>query len=259
MCAMLRATMTPRLITIPASHYCEKARWALTHARVDFEEERHVPMLHWRATLSSGGGRTVPVLVTDEGTLSDSHDIVRWADRRAPADRTLYPEGALEVDALERRFDRALGPAIRRLFYFHLMAHRRALDAFLAEGVPRHEAVFYRVARPLMLAIMRRGMNIDSAGAARSLAKVRTVFAEVDARLADGRRWLAADRFTAADLTFAALANAFVYPDECHWPRAPLDALPPAYAELVRDLRGTAAGRHALRVYRDARARTPHS
>ncbi len=33
--------MRPRLVTIRYSHYCEKARWALERARVDFVEERH--------------------------------------------------------------------------------------------------------------------------------------------------------------------------------------------------------------------------
>ena len=31
-----------RLITIPISHYCEKARWALDRAALAFREERHV-------------------------------------------------------------------------------------------------------------------------------------------------------------------------------------------------------------------------
>ena len=35
-----------RLITIPISHYCERARWALQRAGVDFIEEQHLQMLH---------------------------------------------------------------------------------------------------------------------------------------------------------------------------------------------------------------------
>ena len=34
--------MTPlRLVTIPISHYCEKARWALERAGIAYREERH--------------------------------------------------------------------------------------------------------------------------------------------------------------------------------------------------------------------------
>ena len=35
------------LITIPISHYCEKARWALDRARQPYVEVRHLPLFHW--------------------------------------------------------------------------------------------------------------------------------------------------------------------------------------------------------------------
>jgi glutathione S-transferase len=31
-----------RLVTIPISHYCEKARWSLERAGLEYREERHV-------------------------------------------------------------------------------------------------------------------------------------------------------------------------------------------------------------------------
>ena len=54
-----------RLITIPISHYCEKARWALDRAGIAYREERHVQLVHRVAARRAGGGSTVPVLVTD--------------------------------------------------------------------------------------------------------------------------------------------------------------------------------------------------
>ena len=56
----------PRLVTIPYSHYCEKARWALERGRAAFVEETHAPLFAWRGALRAGGRRTVPVLVTEE-------------------------------------------------------------------------------------------------------------------------------------------------------------------------------------------------
>src|SRR4051812_1964097 len=72
-----------RLITIRFSHYCEKARWALDHSGIDYEERSHLPLFAWFPALAGGRKRTVPVLVGDGERLSDSTDILRWVDRRS--------------------------------------------------------------------------------------------------------------------------------------------------------------------------------
>ena len=63
-----------RLITIPISHYCEKARWALERAEMPYREERHIQAIHVLYARRAGGGMTVPVLVTPEGTLGESEE-----------------------------------------------------------------------------------------------------------------------------------------------------------------------------------------
>src|SRR3954447_20670759 len=99
-----------RLLTIPISHFCEKARWALHRAGLDYREERHVQGLHVIAARRAGGGSTMPVLVADEGVFGDSEDILRYADRHAEPERRLFPDGDGEVLALCRWLDAGLGP-----------------------------------------------------------------------------------------------------------------------------------------------------
>jgi glutathione S-transferase len=78
-----------RLVTIPISHYCEKARWALERAGLPYREERHVQGIHRFASRRAGGGGTTPVLVTPEGSLGESEEILLWVDERTPPDRRL--------------------------------------------------------------------------------------------------------------------------------------------------------------------------
>lgn len=242
-----------RLLTVPFSHFCEKARWGLERAGIFFVEEGHVPMLHWRATLGAGGGRSVPVLVTDAGVLRDSTDILRFADGRAPAERRLYPpELEAEVAALEDDFDKRLGPHARRIFYYHALPHRRLVLRLAAADVPRWETLVLGAAFPVVRALMRRGMRIDEAGEVRSRATVERIWSEVDTRLADGRRFLIGDSFTAADLTFAALGGPLVFPRE--FPRSlPEDVAPESLLALRDQLRHTPAGAFILQMYRDHR------
>ena len=84
--------MRARLITIPISHFCEKARWALQRAGVAYVEQPHLQMIHVLAARRAGGGRTVPVFVSQDGqVLADSTDILRWADARLPEAHASVP------------------------------------------------------------------------------------------------------------------------------------------------------------------------
>ena len=78
------------LITIPISHYCEKARWALDRAGISYREQAHLQLIHWFAVRRAGGGRTAPVLVCGDRVLAESADIVDEADAKAPPDQRLY-------------------------------------------------------------------------------------------------------------------------------------------------------------------------
>ena len=129
--------MPARLVTIPISHYCEKARWALDRAGVAYREERHVQIVHRVASRRAGGGGTVPVLVAPEGVFAQSADILAYADRHRSRAR-LYPGAGLraEVVALERGFDADLGPEGRRWMYFHILPRRDLGIAYNCTGVP---------------------------------------------------------------------------------------------------------------------------
>lgn len=245
-----------RLITIPPSHFCEKARWALDRYEVPYVEQCHPPILHYLATRKAGGGRTAPVLVTDVGVFADSTEILSFVDGRFAKDRHLYPaddQQRRQVVELEELFDTKLGPHTRRVAYFHLLPHTRLLlDAALHRASGRDRAVF-RGLLPLMKMMLRRGMRITPEGASRSLDRVREVFEMVGQRLAEGRRYLVAERFTAADLTFAALASPVLLPRGFGAPLPSLAELPASVLPLIEEMRGTDAGGFAQRLYRDER------
>jgi len=246
----------PRLLTIPVSHYCEKARWALDRARVEYVEEGHAPMFHWRAT-APHRTRTVPVLVASGAVLRSSGDIVRWADARCLGGEHLYPNEPSErreVEDLEAHFDAKLGPAARRWAYAHLLPSRSRALEILSAGIPAGERALLSEGFTVVAAAMRRGMGITPSGAARSLERLRAIFAEVSARLSDGRPFLVGPRFSAADLTFAALAVPAVAPPEYPWLPA-FETLPAAMRVDIEAFRATPAGAFALRMVRDERPR----
>jgi glutathione S-transferase len=251
-----RGSRSCELITIPISHYCEKARWALDRTGVAYRERPHLQMVHWVAVRRAGGGRTVPVLVCGDTVFADSADIVAWADSRAaPADKLFPADSGLasEVRALEREFDERLGPHGRRWMYNEIRGRRDLAMRYALTGVPTWERRAFGVGFQVAMRVIDRYLDITPATATASLGEVRAVFEAVAERLADGRRYLVGDRFTAADLTFAALAGAVLMPPEYSVPLPQPDELPAAMAAAVRELRAHPAGRHALAMFSDER------
>jgi glutathione S-transferase len=245
-------------ITIPLSHYCEKARWALDRVNLPYREEPHAPLLHRLVTKRFRGGGTVPVLVHGRNRFTDSTDILVYADTVSGGD-VLYPRDTAlrrEVDALEEQFDTQLGPHTRRWAYAHLLEQAKVLRSVWSRNVPRLDAALLPMITPLARRLVRAAYRITPESGQRSLERVKYLFQQVGERLGDGRRFLVADRFTAADLTFAALAAPVLLPDECRAVSPALDAVPAAMREGVLRLRDTDAGRFALRLFSEERGRS---
>ena len=247
-----------RLITIPISHYCEKARWALDRAGVTYAEEPHLQVLHVVASRRAGGKGTVPVLVSaDAGVLAESADILAYTDARAPSDRRLYPEdidARGQIRALERDFDEELGPQGRLWMYHHILPRRDLAEAYGTPGVPGWQRRLLPPMYSLVSRLIVRKLGVSATAAAAADRRVEATFDRVAERLADRRPYLCGDRFSAADLTFSALAGAVLMPPQWSIPLPQPDEIPAAAGARVRAFREHPAGRHALRMFATERA-----
>lgn len=246
-----------RLITIPPSHYCEKARWALQRQGVAFVEEGHAPVFQMPHALWAGGRRTVPVLVRADGIVhNDSAAILAYADSQVAPERQLdFGPPDAEAQAFEARCNDRLGPHSRRLSYDASLAEPEPMLPYLMPAIPRLERWLLRPMLPLSRIIIRRLMEITPPAVERSRKICEDIFAEASARLQDGRPYLRGERFSSLDLTFCALASVLVIPREYGTPMPELADLPAAWRALAEHFRGLPAGQWVLDVY--ARERQP--
>lgn len=248
-----------RLITIPVSHYCEKARWALERAGVPYREERHVQGVHQIVARRAGGGITVPVLVTPTCVICESAEILAWVDQRTPAEQRLYPaepDARDRVDTLCQRLDEGLGPRGRRLMYVHMLPNTKLALRFNNTGVPRWEDRFLRYGWPLAQRYVKHVLDIHPGVELEDEAMVFSELDHVAGLLSDGRPYLCGERFTAADLTFAALCASIIAPPTYGVPLPQPDVLPPGMAALVQRAREHPAGRYALQLFDEHRRET---
>jgi glutathione S-transferase len=247
-----------RLIAIPVSHYCEKARWALERAALPYREIRHLQFVHYASTLLHARSWYAPVLLTPHGPIPDSTAILQFVDSHVAPRMRLFPpeqELAAEVARWEDLFDTTVGVEARRWMYhvgFEQLGDARML-AIAAQGVPRWQETRLRPFLPLVKAYIRWRLQLTSETVERGLELLQDVFERVGADLADGRPYLVADRFTAADLTFASLAALILMPAEYGVRLPDVSTLPDPMRRTVERFRAMPAGQFALRLYAQER------
>jgi glutathione S-transferase len=245
-----------RLVTIPISHYCEKARWALERSGMRYREEPHVQGIHRLAVRRAGGGTTVPVLVTPDAVIDDSAAILAWVDERTAPEHRLFPPGAAErrdVEELCRRLDEELGPTGRRLMYVHMLPQRELMLSFNNQGVSGWEDRALRWGWPLAIRFARHALDIRPGIEVQDEAAVWRELDFVAELLADGRPYLCGERFGAADLTFASLSAPLVLPTVYGVVLPQPEQMAAPTAALVQRAREHPAGRYALRLIAEQR------
>jgi glutathione S-transferase len=269
-----------RLITIPVSHYCEKARWALIRAQIPFSEERHMPPFHRLATQQVSnqfgsrvlttterntsplnrfvsrriGGQTVPILVTATGILTSSVEILRWVDTIASDQAKLYPsnpEVRQRVEKLVTVFDSVLAPAVRQWVYFHILSQAQLVRPLWCQGVPWFERLLFPLVFRWMGSNVFEMYKINAKSVVEAYERICETFKMVESLLIDGRTYLVGEQFSAADLTFVTLAAAAVMPMGYGIALPELSQLPSQMSVDIQAFRETRAGKFVLRLYEE--------
>ena len=133
------------------------------------------------------------------------------------------------------------------LAYFHLLPHRDIMLEPFFRGIPPRNAILGG-SYPVQSALLRR-----AAAALRkaqdALAHIRMIVKKTDARLSDGRRYLAGGALTLSDLSLAAAAAPLLLPDGYRSPIPPLEQMPPQMTAIITELRQHETARFVQRIY----------
>ncbi|RUP06141.1 hypothetical protein BC936DRAFT_140469 [Jimgerdemannia flammicorona] len=234
------------LITIPFSHYNEKARWAFDYYSIPYAEQRVMPGLHRYSTRpyvtpTSRGKKnslstpySTPMLVVKPHlkppyTIHDSSDITRYAAtsfsshsalparidgiQRMP---DLYLSCGLELEPrvlqLERRFSdgNCLGIHSRRWAYYQILCRDKDLAIWRVMAARSNVGWLQRLMwwfmYPKIAHILCTFMMINEASAKSSETAIIAEFEYVSTLITPESPFLAGKAFSAADITFAVLA-----------------------------------------------------
>ena len=252
------ADCSRRLITIPMSHYCEKARWGLERLGLPYFEERHLQMFHYPRTFLVSRGPNVPVLMDAGKVITDSTRILEHLDNYAGSSDRLYPEDVAlrgQVEAWEDRFDEELGVDSRRWVYFHMLPYPAEALVTAGQGAPAFEKKLAPYGYSFMKRFISKALLVNPDDVAAGLTRSRATIAETDALLADGRPYLLGAHFTAADLALACMMSPYVLPRNYGIRLPTLDEVPEGMRTDVRYFQATLTGKFVLRLFDTERLR----
>ena len=253
--------MARRLLLFAPMIDSEGCRLALAHYGIPYREERH--LFGWVSLLALryAGTVQVPALVGGGLKLAGLWDVAEHFDRRCPASQVLLPARQplrASIDADWERFNGELATETAAFSYHHLLPYRGIMQEPFARGLPAGEAcILASWGYPVLRMALTRLLGLSGARAADARTRILAIFDEVDARLADGRRYLAGDALTLADIAFAAAAAPLLLPDGYGAPMPAVASMPSAVTDLVAELRSRPAAAAVGRLYAELRRSAP--
>jgi len=201
------------------SHYVEKVRWALDYKNVEWSAvdvdpftKRQMQHLPCKLMLDSGRGMYSVPTIHDHATgsvIGDSSKILEYLEKTYPTP-ALYPSDAAERHEVVRWtlwLDSTLGLAARRLGYTQIaVEHPAILASLFIPDMSGAGTLKKSLAGPIIAGVLSRRFRFRHNRADRVFEELEQCLLIATQRVIS-RGYLVGERFTAADLTLAALSR----------------------------------------------------
>ncbi|NIZ13876.1 glutathione binding-like protein [Phaeobacter sp. HF9A] len=253
----------PLLVTLLPSTDVDLGRWLLSHYGVAYTERPHAPVFHVLALKSWGvSAEGYPLMVSADrqqkypgvDPITEALDPTMSAELRLWPDKATQADLWAEVNSLQHEARFTIGNAVVNWSYWNLLKYKSVVWPSLTTSVPWYEKLTCALAFPLIRGLMYKGLKLDQSVADQALQQIYVGFDRFDARLADGRSYLAGDRLTFADLALAASLAPMILAQGYHG-MLPDEARCPVFMqEVYKSLRQRPTGQFVQRMYDSHRA-----
>jgi cytochrome P450/glutathione S-transferase len=244
-----------KLISIRISPFCELARWVLERQGIRYRESCHAPLLSLPFTWAANRSLNVPVVLAPDATFN-VQEFLNCIDNRARADQRILPQDPHERADAEELIGSILNElaiSVRQYAYANMLPDRQVTSALMIVRAPWWERAFVTWFYPVQAWAMRKALKIDPESVEQSRKQILSSFDELSKRLRPDCRFLIGNQLTAVDLVFAAGTAPVTVPAEYGAPFPKISQMPTAMQATVSAVQATAAGQHALRLYREYR------
>ncbi|WP_313537283.1 glutathione S-transferase C-terminal domain-containing protein [Sphingomonas sp.] len=230
----------------------ETTRLLARHYGLALTERDHLLVCALILARLFGGTGKVPLLRSRGAALTGPLAIAQHFDAALPAANRLIPDApslAAQVSADWEAYNDDLGTAVAVYAYFHLLFERALMQPIFATPVPWIEAALLPLTYPVLRAVITSGLKLSAEAAAAAAKTILASFDATDARIADGRRFLAGDRLTLGDIALCGAAAPLLLPRGYGALMPPLEAMPLALRTLMEGLRARPTAAFVQRLY----------
>jgi len=260
------------LQSLASSPYVEAIRWTLDRMSVDYEVEEDAGI--WGFFWSK---RSLPVLTVGPTRLSDSLDILTflYADNCINENVDVsFLEPTKEVAEMLKYLNVKLGRAAQQWAYHYLLQDEYSEETkevwqFYNPKVPLWQRLIVRILFPVLRSQIRHIMShkdlqtftpAPNMGFTIAKESMEHVFTRIENMMfnADGsqkRPFIMGDKFTIIDIVFASLSSVFIVPEEFLVYARLRTKFSSALNEEIEKYRNRPAGKYALHLYKNYRAR----
>lgn len=263
-----QSIQVPHLVTIPYSHYCELARWALEHSNTEFKEIKYAPGYHTKRVGHLRKNRANRSGTSFVGQESGVHS----GRRKYAVPLVCMPDGEILRDSWEildhawapaepqwrNRFDQELGICVRQIIYHSILTPKgnHLLEQMLQDASLVERGLWMLLKRKIRVN-MRQLMAITPENVAEAQKRVVKLFEDVSQTLEERGGTIASDQgFGPTELAFSALSAACLLPTNYSNGAAtlpPLEQFPQSFIDFATQCRETPAGQFAMECYKNQR------
>ena len=242
----------PLLVNLAPAASTDVCRWCFEYWGMTHRESMHVPIFHvlalaWYRTSNSDR----PVVVDKSNRYQTETGITAHFDPLAPLERRLIPDGELGQRVLNETnyFHKTMRIGTVQYMYWNLLKNKQLIWPSFTNGTPWAEALLAQVLYPFIKFALVISLSLNETNAIKGIKTVSAGFDRVETALSDGRPYLLGERFTLADLTFAASAAPIILADGYagHMPK--FEDVPQDMQSVILEFRQRPAGIFAQRMY----------
>ncbi|HEV7661405.1 MAG TPA: glutathione S-transferase C-terminal domain-containing protein [Allosphingosinicella sp.] len=242
------------LLTFAPMVDSETTRLLLHYYGIPYRERDHLFAWVSVVTLLHGGTGKVPLLYGRGLRVTSPRSTAEHFDAALPPERKLIPEPGPLRDEVEKRwqdYNGGIGADMAVFAYYHLLPEKKLMAPVFAAPVPRFQAMLVPVVYPLLRGLFSLLLKLGPERAEQAFGRIKTIFDQTAARLADGRRYAAGDRLTLADIGLAGASAPLLLPPGYGTIMPAVETMPPAMRAAVEVLRAHPTGAYVRRLYEE--------